>query len=362
MGKAKKEKARRKKEQRELSRKNSKRNKIITVGSLVGITAAALITLYSGKETDVRYVPQNYLASTYLKQELEFPDYSLLNIEDYIENREIITGNDPTRTLYIIPQRHKIKGLPQSFYEDKIIPTQIAIYRIIEYLHTQKNLELITLEGVTKGNPSDKAPWEKEAKRVRRLALPQYLGDRKVKSTLLSNKSTKASGGFLAALLYPSLVGEGCEEKEILKKGKYLVRSLDEFEKGNDVDISREKLNDLAEYFKLTGYDFGKFPKEGIAAKLFDHVNSIRDKLCFRNSISQSDSLFNAGTIKSRDVGTTIGVAHIQGIKEFIQSELDSGKYVPNIQIIYPKGTWHLEFEIKNPWEELLKQIEKSKK
>jgi len=136
-------------------------------------------------------------------------------------------------------------------------------------------------------------------------------------------------------------MGSGWENKELHKNGLSLQKIRGK-QIRNYTPSDHKKLNELIEYFKMTR-DISTLTKSQIINKI--NVNSIllRNKACFYNSINQSDSLFNENLIGNRDVATVIGDGHIKSFKKFIQSELDSNKYVPNTQIIYLKGTMIFE-------------------
>lgn len=335
MGKGKKERTIRKRKEKELATKRSKRNKIIIYGSLAVLTVAALTTNYFGKTTGKQPTNLNQAVSTSLKEEFELPNYNLLNIEDYINSVETIEGNDQTRTLYIISQSHKLDRLQKGLNYDKIIPIQIAIYRIIEYLHTQKNLEFITREGADHKMLFDKIPTKKYEE-GRKDALPQNLGDELLMDILEQNQ--ELSGVRMAFEFYPSLIGAGWEHKELLKHTRSLSKFIWELQKGNNSAINDRKLDGIKKYFNANEALVDTLSKTKIIESLFEHANSQRDKFCFYNSINLSDSLFYAGVISNRDVATVIGTSHIKNLRKLIKGKLYSNKYAPNIQIIHPKG------------------------
>ena len=215
------------------------------------------------------------------------------SLDNYVEKIIDFTTDESKRKIYFILQRHNVDGLglPEEIEKDireKVTPNQIGIYRILEYLHKDKNLGVVCTEGQTRDDLED-------------ILQPNYLKNKIIKTagkdawdyliasvesgnnSLITNTIKETRGGAsLIASIYPELYGVGFEDPS----NKILKGTL--AEKMQEALISGDK----------------KFIDE------FNEMNTQRSWEAIKYALKHSDDLYAAGKIKNRNAAIVIGRQH----------------------------------------------------
>ena len=278
------------------------------LGAIGLATALTLKLFYGDKEGITEKVNPNNLSVEQI---------TIQPIDQYVQGMSIFMSNSSKKNVYIIFQKHGVSKLfgkdIKKKIDEEILTNQLSIYRIIQDLHKNKGLKLLTLEGVLYDDFTDiKKPYLNADQK-----MPDIVKSLETSETLLKQLfalSKNKMGGMMAGLNYSNLKITGFEESQTAGTEKAMGKLIGINKHGEmDPDKAEAGLNKLKKYRKIRS------------------ANSIHYALQY------SDDLYKKSIIDNQDVAIVIGLGHISDYEEIRKKVLDN-KTDYNLIYIFPKG------------------------
>lgn len=253
-------------------------------------------------------IPAMFLANTIFGQNN--------SIDKYVKDIQSF-GDDTTKnTLYIIPQIHHVSNPGEKLGDttvnkitDDVLEVQKNIYRIIENLNKNENLELICSEGTFYNDYHD-------------INKPNFLIDnasKKGKANLMIMKSEieKGNDTFVYGLI-----------RSMKRGGASMYASLypDLFMTGFETKDWKETYNNA--HNKPIHKD----------SSYYDDIVTKRSNAAINSAITHSDNLYKKGIIENKDVAIIIGKYHVYSDYLGLIINAAENKIDWNVKIITPKG------------------------
>ncbi|NQU98564.1 hypothetical protein HQ533_03785 [Candidatus Woesearchaeota archaeon] len=301
MGKAKRDKARIKKQKKMALAQKQSRLKTIIVGSILTVATVAITAMTAN------YFLKAPEVDNHSPDKIETRS---VNINDYVDSTASHIDPDNDVTLYFILQQHNVDGWEDSLdelqkYRKASVESQISVYRILEYLTEKKGVEVLCNEGVFFDDLSD-----------------------------IENPNTL---------------------RETLPEPEYSVLS-ELFSRDNEIETLVLKGHECAEMFGLThpevymvGFETEESPGKDASDKekmefIDKHLtnSAIRSFEAITQSLEHTVRLYSEGKIKNMDAAIVIGFDHFSDYEKM----LDLYEDIPfNTVFIWTKGLGNSVYE-----------------
>ena len=289
--------------------RNNKIKKYLTIGAIVGASIFGGSSYFNKNNNALDTSNNNSQVSKSINKK-PFDEYisEIYNFSEF--------SNDKTKpTVYFIFQQHSLRGMStnQKLIEESIessLDNQLSVYRIIEHLYENKNLQLVCSEGIFYDDNKDIESPNSMEKTLGthnfESMTKQLVNDYKLTDVL---RDINMGGGPLVSLINQDLYLVGFEERE-----KNFAPDFDTTDPKN--------IKKLNEYF-------GKI----------DALDYIRSEDALKYALEHSKKLNDEGITSNNDVAIVMGIGHLRDFHKILSNEIENNT-IPNYKPVFiiPKG------------------------